>query len=58
MILKTGSLIADSVEFEDEKKFFCVEKKKLNSPGGETFWLSRDEKNRIIFELKNFSKNN
>jgi GTPase len=56
MTSKTGSLIASSVEFEDEKNFFTKKKKKIKSPKDETFWLSRDEKKELFFEFKNFSK--
>ena len=56
MTSKTGSLIASSVEFEDEKNFFTKKKKKIKSSKDETFWLSRDEKKELFFEFKNFSK--
>ena len=56
MTSKTGSLIASSVEFEDEKNFFTKKKKKIKYPKDETFWLSRDEKKELLFEFKNVSK--
>ena len=56
MTSKTGSLIASSVEFEDENNFFNKKKKKIKSSKEETFWLSRDEKKELFFEFKNFPK--
>ena len=57
MTSKTGSLMTNSVELEDENNFFTKKKNKVKSnPKEETFWLSRDEKMELFFEFKNFPK--
>ena len=54
---KTGSIISNSVEFEDKNNFINKKKKKIKTNlKEETFWLSRDEKMELIFEFKNFPK--
>ena len=57
MTSKTGSLIASSVEFEDDNNHLKKKKKKIKTNlKEETFWLSRDEKMELVFEFKNFPK--
>ena len=57
MTSKTGSLIASSIEFEDDNNQLKKKKKKIKTNlKEETFWLSRDEKMELFFEFKNFPK--
>ena len=54
---KTGSIISNSVEFEDKNNFFTKKKKKIKiNSKEETFWLTRDGKMELMFEFKNCPK--